>query len=201
MTDPTDEVLAGRARGGDRAAFEALVRRHKSGLYAFVRRYMGSADDAYDALQETFVAAWLALGRYDPARPFLPWMRTIALNKCRDAARRLKVRRLLARAFRFEQQGNDSTEMLDRAREEDAAQAERLAELDRAVAALPALYKEPLLLTLVSGLSHKEAAEQLGTTAKAIEMRLARGRRALQAMLEKSRRDGGDRRVSGSNEP
>lgn len=201
MTEPTDEVLAGHARCGDRAAFEALVRRHKSGLYAFIRRYMGSADDAYDALQETFVAAWLALGRYDPARPFLPWMRTIALNKCRDASRRLKVRRLLARAFRFEQQGNDSTDMLDRAREEEAAQGERLAHLDRAIAALPALYKESLLLILVSGLSHKEAAEQLGTTPKAIEMRLARGRRTLQAMMEKSRRDGDDRRVSGSNEP
>jgi len=70
--------------GGTRAHF-----------FAFVRRYIGQRDDAHDVLQDAFLAAWLALNRYDPSRPFLPWLRTIALNKCRDFGRRQKVRRLL----------------------------------------------------------------------------------------------------------
>lgn len=184
--DPeSDEDLAARARAGDRAAFDALVRHHKEGLYRFVRRYLGSADEGYDVLQETFLSAWLALRRYDPARPFLPWLRTIALNKCRDAGRRQTVRRLFLRAFAREAADQRTTAHLDRERDAQAALDERLARLDRAIADLPALYKEPLLLTTVSGLTHKEAAAMLKTTPKAIEMRLARARSRLADALGK----------------
>jgi RNA polymerase sigma-70 factor (ECF subfamily) len=182
--DPeSDETLAARARTGDRAAFDALVRRHKEGLYGFVRRYLGSADEGYDVLQEAFLSAWLALGRYDPARPFLPWLRTIALNKCRDAGRRQTVRRFFLHAFAREIADERTTAHLDAERDAETALDERLAYLDRAIADLPALYKEPLLLTTVSGLTHEEAAAILETTPKAIEMRLARARSRLAAAL------------------
>jgi len=182
--DPeSDEALATRARSGDRAAFDALVRRHKDVLYRFVRRYLGPADESYDVLQETFLSAWLALKRYDPERPFLPWLRTIALNKCRDVGRRRAVWRLFLHAFARETADAQTTAHFDRERDEAAELDERLARLDRAIAALPALYKEPLLLTTVSGLSHKEAAVMLKTTPKAIEMRLARARARLAATL------------------
>jgi len=58
-------------------------------------------------------------------------------------------------------------------------EAERLSLLDKAITRLPAFYKEPLLLTTVSGLSHIEAAKELGTTPKAIEMRLYRARKKI----------------------
>jgi len=75
--------------------------RHKGWLYQFIRRYVADRDDAYDVLQESFVSAWGALGRFDPERPLEAWLRRIALNKCRDRARRSAVRRrrrILARA-------------------------------------------------------------------------------------------------------
>ncbi len=186
-----DEDLAARSQRGDRRAFETLIGRHKEKLYAFVRRYVGSADDGYDVLQETFISAWLGLRRYDPGRPFLPWLRAIALNKCRDFGRRQTVRRLIMHTFIRENVGEPSTEAADQARDEESALTARLSRLDHAIAALPALYKEPLLLTTVSGLSHKEAAELLETTPKAIEMRLARARRRLMVELREDRR--GDR--------
>ena len=179
----SDEALATRASSGDRAAFDALVRRHKAALYGFVRRYLGPADESYDVLQETFLSAWLALKRYDPERPFLPWLRTIALNKCRDVGRRQTVRRFFLHAFARETADAQTTAHLEHERDEAAELDERLARLDRAIAALPALYKEPLLLTTVSGLSHKEAAAMLNTTPKAIEMRLARARARLATSL------------------
>jgi len=182
--DPeSDEALAAHARSGDRAAFDVLVRRHKDALYGFVRRYLGSADVSYDVLQESFLSAWLALERYDPARPFLPWLRTIALNKCRDVGRRETVRRLFLRAFSRETADQRTTVHLDRERNAEATLAERLSRLDRAIADLPAFYKEPLLLVTVSGLTHKEAAEILETTPKAVEMRLARARSRLLTTL------------------
>lgn len=180
----SDEDLACRARRGDRHAFDVLIGRHKEMLYAFVRRYVGSADDGYDILQDTFVAAWLGLSRYDPARPFLPWIRTIALNKCRDFGRRRSVRRLVMRAFARENVDELTTNPADSGEDADQVLADRLSRLDRAIADLPALYKEPLLLTMVSGLSHKEAAEMLKTTPKAVEMRLARARHSLGETLK-----------------
>ena len=172
------EYVAARAGGGDRAAFEALIRSEKAGLYAFVRRYVGDRDDAYDVVQESFVAAWRAIGRYDPSRRFGVWLRAIALNKCRDHGRRALVRRLAHGAFAAEQAHLPASEF-------DAEGEGRLARLDRAVARLPPMYKEPLLLTTAGGLSHEEAAGVLGVSAKAVEMRLYRARRRLAELIDR----------------
>jgi RNA polymerase sigma-70 factor (ECF subfamily) len=174
---PSDEELANLAARGERPAFEVLVRRHKGALFAFVRRYVGQRDDAHDVLQNAFLAAWLALNRYDPSRPFLPWLRTIALNKCRDFGRRQKVRRLLllAKAAEPEPESIPSPDI----NAHEAIEALRLRRLDAAITALPSFYKEPLLLTAVSGLSHVEAAALLKITPKAVEMRLRRARQRL----------------------
>ncbi len=183
LDSDSDEVLATLAKLGDREAFERLVRRHKDELYRFVRRYVGHADDAYDVLQNCLVAAWLGLPRYDPARAFAPWLRTIALNKCRDFGRRQTVRRVFLSVFAQERAASESLVESEATSAEVAQKDARLDLLDRAIAGLPAFYKEPLLLTTVSGLSHEEAAALLKTTPKAIEMRLYRARRKLQTAL------------------
>ncbi len=176
MTEETDEVLAANAARGDRAAFEGLVRRHKSSLYRFTRRYVGDADDAYDVVQDSFVAAWRALGRFDPRRPFATWLKAIALNKCRDLGRRARTRRLFLRAL--------AVAPIDRASSPlDEPPDDREARLDRAIASLPVAYKEPLLLTTVGGLSYHEAGRILGVSPKAVEMRLRRARRKLMQHL------------------
>jgi RNA polymerase sigma factor (sigma-70 family) len=154
------------------------VRRHKGGIYRFVRRYVGQGDDAYDILQNCFVSAWTGLARYDPERPFLSWLRVIALNKCRDFARRQNVRNLILRAFAAETRGTEPTTPGETIDAQDG-ESERLSRLDKAISRLSAFYKEPLLLTTVSGLTHIEAARELGTTPKAIEMRLYRARKKI----------------------
>jgi RNA polymerase sigma factor (sigma-70 family) len=174
MNPVASDRLAVAAKGGDRAAFNALIRREKAGLYAFVRRYVGDPDDAYDVVQDAFVAAWRSMGRYDPNRAFGVWLRTIALNKCRDHGRRAKVRRLVLSAFAAEPKAP--------ARADDNP---GLARLDAAIAQLPALYKDPLLLTTAGGLSTAEAAMALQTSPKAIEMRLYRARQCLGELMAK----------------
>lgn len=179
----TDEALAASAARGDRAAFNTLVKRHKESLYRFVRRYVGQADDAYDILQDSFVSAWTALPRYDPKRPFAPWLHRIALNKCRDFGRRQAVRRALLRIVAVEPQdvSQSDVEIMDA----EAQASNKLRRLNKAVADLPARYKEPLLLTAMEGRSHDEAAQILGISSKAVEMRVYRARHQLrQAMGE-----------------
>lgn len=179
MTD-SDEHLAGRAGAGDQAAFELLVRRHKAGLYGFCRRYVGDPDDAYDVLQDAFAAAWTGLGRYDARRPFAAWLRTIALNKCRDFGRRRSVRRLFLAAFAREETLRTSPSAFSASID---PRDERMERLEREIAALPTAYKEALLLTTLGGLSHQDAAAELGVTVKAIEMRVYRAKRQLAGRL------------------
>ncbi len=172
----SDHHLVKRAASGDRPAFEVIVRRYKQPVFRFIRRYLGNSDDAYDLLQDTFVAAWTAVGRFDSTRPLMPWLRAIALNKCRDFSRRQTVRRLILSIFSTEVELQTPGDAAD-------SQSERLEELDQAIAELPPFYKEPLLLTAVSGLSHHEAATMLKTTPKAIEMRIRRARQKLAKIL------------------
>lgn len=181
--DRADAELARLAAGGDDRAFADLMRRHQKPLFRLLRRYLGSADEAQEAAHEAFVAAWGALRRYDPERPFGTWLRTIAINKARDRGRRIAVRRTLfgepLQRQAAEPRWRDPAPLSDAA----LIERERLATLDRAIAQLPRNLKEPLLLTAIEGLSHKEAADVLGLSAKSIETRVYRARKRLAEQL------------------
>lgn len=185
--DESDAALAARAVDGDRPAFNRIVQRYQEPLYRFIRRYVGDPDEAYDLLQETFVSAWQALNRYDPARPAATWLRRIALNKCRDWGRRRAVRRFFYGATSLD----GSTAAADAAASAPADDGNEaaLAKLDQAIARLPTQLKEPLLLTALEGLSQVAAGEALGISAKAVETRVYRARKLLAEAL---RADGVD---------
>jgi RNA polymerase sigma-70 factor (ECF subfamily) len=184
-TEPDLELVA-RAGGGEDRAFAVLLQRHKPGLYGFVRRYVSDGDAAVDVVQETFIAAWRALARYDARRPFPVWLRAIALNKCRDRARRLAVRR-----FILGDKDEHSAEALaqpdpDPFGEAILIPADRRAVFQRAIDQLPAKLKEPLLLTYFDDLTQQEAADLLGVTVKTIETRIYRARQRLSELLDRS---------------
>lgn len=185
--DDSDGELATRALSGEDQAFTLLMNRHKPWAFRFVRRYVGQADDALDVLQDTFFSAWLSLSSYQPERPFEAWLRRIALNKCRDSARRQRVRRMISVFV-----GGDELELpevADTAATPEAAlaDAQAAAALAAAIRKLPRGLKEPLLLTSLEGLSHREAGELLGLNAKAVEMRIYRARAQLNLLLPQSR--------------
>lgn len=183
--EPSDQDLTARAVKGDQAAFGVLMKRHKGWLYRFVRRYVLDGEEAYDVLQESFASAWSALNRYDPERPFEIWLRRIALNKCRDRARKAAVRRVL---FGFAGSAENRPEVVDPGRSPDqtAASRQALGRLEAAIAELPRGLKEPLVLTALEGLSHKEAGDILGMNAKAVETRVYRARKHLAGVLQRT---------------
>jgi len=178
-----DRELVARAATGDERAFTWLMRRHKDGLYRFIRRYTGPTDEAYDILQESFAAAWSALGRYDHERPLGAWLRSIALNKCRDWSRRRTVRTWLTRSEPLDSPIGMTLADSGQSPEAMLAEQQRLTRLDAAIAALPAGLKEPLILTQFEDWSQVDAGRVLGMSAKAIEVRVYRARRALAAAL------------------
>jgi len=180
MTGGDDDArLVAAALGGDANAFTQLMRRHKDALYRFVRRYVGDAEESYDLVQEAFVAAWASLASFDRTRSFPAWLKRIALNKCRDWSRRRTVRRFFFGALSLDVAHEEIAAPEIEANSADAD----LAALDRAIAALPANLKEPLLLTVFDGMSHREAGAILNLSPKAIETRVYRARLALAKAL------------------
>lgn len=181
MESPTD--LPARAAAGDRAAFSDLMRRTRAALFRFVRRYVGDEQDAWDLLQDTYAAAWLNIRRYDPERPFEAWIRTIALNKCRDWSRRRFVRRLVRGSVDLSSPEAmavaDGAEPADHRMEVNS----ELARLDHEMNRLPSHLLAPLLLTAIEGRSQVETAGILRISVKAVETRLARARRKLSDAL------------------
>jgi RNA polymerase sigma factor (sigma-70 family) len=182
--EASDSALAQRAAAGDDDAFNLLMRRHKDGLYRLLRRYVGDGDEAYEAMHEAFIAAWRALARYDPERPFGAWLRTIAINKARDRGRRQTVRRLIFGTGSLEDSG--ALAAADPGQGADARMIEdQLAtRLDHAIGQLPATLKAPLLLTAFEGYSQLEAGQILGVSPKTIESRVYRARKLLAARLD-----------------
>lgn len=177
-----DGELARLALTGRERAFAEIMRRHREPVYRLIRAYVGDPDEALDLTQETFVSVHQALRRYDPARPMRTWLSAIAVNKCRDWARKRAVRRFFSFAAPIEEahvvaDDRPGTEAL-------AADAQELGRVSAAIAALPAPLKEVLILRTIEGLSQAEAAGVLGVSEKAVETRLHRARAKLAEMLE-----------------
>lgn len=181
MESPAD--LSARAAGGDRAAFSELMRQTRTALFRFVRRYVGDEQEAWDLLQETYAAAWINIRRYDPARPFEAWIRTIALNKCRDWSRRRFVRRFIRGGVDLS--SPEALAVPDGSVSADALieTGGRLSRLNEEMSRLPPHLKAPLLLTAIEGRSQGETALILGISVKAVETRVARARSKLSDAL------------------
>jgi RNA polymerase sigma-70 factor (ECF subfamily) len=175
--DWPDADLVALARDGRPGAYAAIVTRYKAPLYRLILTHVRDADEALDLVQESFVAAHGALARFDTARSLRAWLSRIALNKCRDWARRRRVRAMLARVLPIDAAGDIADDRI----EGEAAAIDRdslartLAALDR----LPEALRAPLILCSIEGLSQAEAAEALGISSKAIELRIRRARAAL----------------------
>ena len=178
LTELSDGELATLSIAGRQAAFAEIVRRYRQPIFRLSRAFVGDVDEALDVTQEAFVAAHQALSRYDAARPMQAWLTTIAVNKCRDWARKRAVRRFLS----FALPNNDQVEAIaDEQTPVDDAAGERqeLDRVTRAISTLPANLKEPLVLRTIEGLSQTETAEALGISQKAVETRLYRARARL----------------------
>lgn len=178
----TEAALARAALAGDQTAYATLMRSHREAVYRLARHHAADDGEALDIVQETFIAAFAALRRFDGERPFRAWILRIALNKCRDWGRRRKVRRLLTFAWPIE----EAVGLADSASDPEAALASdhAVARIRHEVLALPDRLREPLVLCAIEGLSQDEAAALLGVSRKAIETRIYRARQKLSARLE-----------------
>lgn len=178
----SDGDLAALAVGGRQAAYSALLHRHRDVIFRIARASCGDDDAALDITQQSFISAFAALGRYDSARPFAHWIARIALNKCRDRARRMKLRAFFSFALPEDHEPNVPDPAV--AADEALADRQELSRTMAAIAKLPSAQREVLVLRAVEGMSEADVATLLGITGKAVETRLYRARKALAEILK-----------------
>jgi RNA polymerase sigma-70 factor, ECF subfamily len=167
--------LAQRAADGDGEAYGELVNRYAAAARRLARTVLQNAEDADDAAQEAFLLAWRHIGRYDPGRPFAPWLMRIVMNAAADLRRKRKVR---------------STEQIPVSTLSPGASPE--VETDRtlfrgqlaaALAALPERQRLAVVMFDAEGYSHADIAETLGVPEGTIRSDVFHARRALRDAL------------------
>jgi RNA polymerase sigma-70 factor (ECF subfamily) len=181
---PADEELVFRIRAGEEDLFEVLVRRYQSRVLAHVARMVGSRDDALDLSQEIFLKVFGALDRYNPAYKFSTWVFRIAGNAAIDHLRKrrprtvpLEVQDADGRMSSFEYKSHD----LDPYAE--LRNVERGSAIARAIAALPAEFRELITLRHFGGLSYEQIAEVKQMPLGTVKNKLFRARAVLKDRL------------------
>ncbi|HYV55911.1 MAG TPA: sigma-70 family RNA polymerase sigma factor [Candidatus Nitrosopolaris sp.] len=185
-----DGALVERLRAGDPDAFETLVRQYGGRMLATARRLVGTEDDARDAVQEAFLAAFRAIDTFAGTARLSTWLHRIVLNaglmKLRSRRRRREepIDDLLPR---FDEDGYWAEPTSAWAMSSDVLleRRETRTMVRNAIDRLPANYRSVLLLRDIEELDTDEVASLLGVTPNAVKTRLHRARQALRTLLER----------------
>ena len=171
----SDADLAQRAARGDSDAYGELVDRHAAAARRLARTVLQNAEDADDAAQEAFLLAWRHIARYDPARPFAPWLMRIVMNAAADLRRKRRVRTT------EEIPVNALSESASP--EEDTDRVLFSAQLETALAQLPERQRAAVVLFDAEGYAHADIAEMLGVPEGTVRSDVFHARRALRQAL------------------
>ena len=172
---PDDSELVLRARRGEKLALSMLIERYQRPAYALAFSVTGRHEDAEDAAQESFL---VALDRLDECRDperFAGWFMTIVRNRSRNLIRRESLR-----------QTSDvphGTRSRIPAPDKVAETSELRGVLKEAIAALPEVQQEVVLLHDLEGWKHREIAERLGIPSGTVRSHLHFARKALKQAL------------------
>ena len=187
--DSAEAALLAGLRAGDGAAFEALVRAYGVRLLATARRFLRHEEDARDAVQEAFLAAFKAIQGFDGRARLSTWLHRITINaalqKLRSCRRRQEqpIEPLLPQFLPDGHQANPAAEWLEPA---DAVlqRRELFALVHACIDRLPEAYRTVLLLRDIEELDTEETARLLGVSAGVVKTRLHRARQALRVLLD-----------------
>jgi len=178
----TDEIIVERALSGDAEAFGEIVRRWERRIFALTYGILGREEDARDATQETFLAAFRNLRGFRGDAKVSSWLHRIAVNQCLTRQRRAKVR---------------SESALDHAPEAEFAAAvdespaavvegrQRTFAVRRALNGLPLELRQIVVMKEFEELTFREIAEALDLPLSTVKSRLYTGLKQLQLRLAK----------------
>ena len=173
-----DELLVEQFSRGDESVFDRIVERYSPDVGALANRLLGWPGEVEDVSQEVFLAAYLGLKRFRCECSLKSWLFTITINKCRSHRRKQLLHlRTSSRAV------DKAPSPPAQTAHENAMDAETFNRVRFAVAALPAMYREPVVLRYLQELPIDEIGQILGISQNALHVRLSRARKHLKGNL------------------
>lgn len=180
MDQDSDREIVRRLQAGEPAAFDAVYDTYHARLVGFLARLARSREIGEDLAEETWVRLVSHAGRLRPETALGPWLFTVARNLYVSYCRSRLIEQSYAPALMgFWPSGTERSSPF-----EEAAASEMGRRIEAALAALPARYREALLLVAVEGMKPAEAAIVCGTTPEAMRQRLSRARALVSRRLE-----------------
>jgi RNA polymerase sigma-70 factor, ECF subfamily len=180
--EPSDRELMLRLGRGDREALGPLMERHHRRIYRIALSYLRDADEALDAVQETFVRAFKNAARWDPASEALPWLVRIAVNHSIDRYRR--SRRRMASEEALEPDHDARITATDPSPERAVFGREVSERVAAAVRRLPDRQRDVFLLRHYDEMSLEEISVALDMSLGTVKSSLHRAVHRLRAELE-----------------
>lgn len=186
----SEERFIEKLKAGDADAFDALVVRFSSDVFALLYRLTENAEESSDLTQETFMSALTAIKGFRGEAGLKTWLFRIAINHSRNRFRWWKRRRrdvtvsIDAEIGNSEQKVHETLADKGRSPEETAISNEREKALLGALNELPDIFREAIVLCDIEGLSYEEISVSLGVNIGTVKSRIARGREDLRRKLK-----------------
>lgn len=176
-------ILMARAQAGDRGAYRSLLQDVVPYLRAIARRHLHQEDDVDDAVQEILMVMHDIRHTYEPGRPFMPWLSTIATRRCIDL-----LRRRMTRANHEAEAPDEDFDAVEPAPgpEEAAAREEAASRLRRHVERLPSHQRRAVQLVHLDEHSLGEAAQHAGQSSGSLKVACHRALKSLRRALAKT---------------
>ena len=182
----TDEQMVERALAGDADAFGEIARRWERRIFALAYGMLGREDDARDATQETFLAAFRNLRGFRGEAKVSSWLHRIAINQCITRQRRARVR--AETALEEEAEASVAAVVATAAAASPARQAEgreRVEAVRSAVGALPPDLRQVVVMKEFEELTFQEISDALAVPLSTVKSRLYTAHKQLRMRLEK----------------
>ena len=178
--EPDDRQLVETIRGGDTEAFETLVRRKTSKVYALCYRIIGNAEDAKDISQLVFIKLWENLEKYDPQYAFDTWLYRMVTNVAIDFMRNKQSRDNAVNSnLRLVKTAADAEQTVVVARKEVESV------FDAVSSVLSPKQKTIFVMNQMEDLPSSEIARVLGCRESTVRNHLFNARKLMQAQLQK----------------
>lgn len=182
----TDEELVNLAVTDDKDAFGEVVRRWERKIFALCFGMLGREDDARDAAQEAFIAAYRNLSNFRGEAKVSSWLHRIAVNQCLTTKRRQKTR---SEDFIDDEDGSEERIFVAAARyspANEAEQDERLKIVRQAVGALPTDLRQVIVMKEFEEMTFQEISETLELPLSTVKSRLYTALKQLRMRLERT---------------
>jgi RNA polymerase sigma-70 factor (ECF subfamily) len=191
-----DVLLVTRARAGDVAAFETLVKQYDRQVFRIAQHITQNREDAQDVVQDAFLKAYQKLDQFQGNSKFYTWLVRIAVNEALMRLRKRRTGRMVSLDEDIATEEGSVPRDLAEWRpnpEQQYNQAELADILRKTINGLPPGFRVVFVLRDVEGLSTEETAESLGLSVPAVKSRLLRARLQLRERLSRYfRKEKGD---------